>query len=446
METDNDHFEDMQAVKSKSEDHEDSSALHPGSRQTALIYACFITFGGFYSLGLPISIQTQLQAPPFNLSFTQFNLMFTTYHTVGMITPFLAGLLADNIGATKCLLIFLSVATLGQLFVAMSLGVTNYSFVIAGRLFLSAMEAVIAILNKAVYEIFPKSELTRVLSLVISVGRFGGVAESLISPLLYNTTEKLWVPAVVAALLCILSLLCCIKFAILHKRIKQFQVLVSPVQDSRVRLSDARHFGQLYWVITASVACYFCSLYTYFHNANNFLTRKFGLKNTEAGVVHSWATLSFVLLAPLVGSWSDRVGKKPQFICMGTFLLILGHLTMAYLPRYEHSYIALIPVTMYGISFALYGTLIMACIALAVDPKYHGTAYGINSSIWQLFFAISMTISGKIQDSTVEHSGYKDLMLYLSAIGFLGLIAGLIMKKVDSQEYNSVLARKASHQ
>jgi len=75
--------------------------------------ACCFLLGSYYCYDNPGVIEKELERD-FNITSTQWSLLYTVYSLPNMVLPFFGGLMLDKVGMRAGLVLFTAVLTLGQ--------------------------------------------------------------------------------------------------------------------------------------------------------------------------------------------------------------------------------------------------------------------------------------------------------------------------------------------
>mmetsp|Transcript_33810 Transcript_33810/g.30632 ORF Transcript_33810/g.30632 Transcript_33810/m.30632 type:complete len:138 (+) Transcript_33810:996-1409(+) len=124
-------------------------------------------------------------------------------------------------------------------------------------------------------------------------------------------------------------------------------------------------------------------------------------------------------------------------------MLILIHLFFGFLNDQERPEYILIPFMMMGVWFALYNTLIFACVSDLVSQKIISSCFGLIMSGENLGMAIGPIIVGELlpEGETVTEREYDTVSFTLAAISGLSFILAIFLWKHD-RDSGSVLQRR----
>ena len=183
-----------------------------------------------------------------------------------------------------------------------------------------------------------------------------------------------------------------------------------------------------------------------------------GYERQSASAVFAVFPLLAVAITPKLGKYVDYKGKAASMLVMGSILLILCHLTFAFiLPLFKDSAIggfivAYITILVLGASFSLVPASLWPSVPKLVDSKIIGSAYALIFWIQNIGLWLFPMLIGKVLDSTnptiVEglangtmtneqaavSYNYTAPLIMLASLGLFALLIGLILKVVDKKK------------
>ena len=199
--------------------------------------------------------------------------------------------------------------------------------------------------------------------------------------------------------------------------------------------------------IMLAVSCIFLVVYCYM-----------GYMRQSAETIFAVFPLLAVGITPILGKIVDHKGKAATMLIFGSILLVICHLTFAFiLPLFKGSavggaVVAYITILVLGASFSLVPASLWPSVPKLVDEKVIGSAYSLIFWIQNIGLWLFPMLIGKILDATnkglVEqvNSGaitveaaatqynYTAPLLMLAGLGVAALILGIILKRVDKKK------------
>jgi MFS family permease len=183
-----------------------------------------------------------------------------------------------------------------------------------------------------------------------------------------------------------------------------------------------------------------------------------GYMRQSAATVFAVFPLLAVGITPILGKYVDTKGKAASMLMIGSILLILCHLTFAFiLPVFKGSAIggavvAYVTILVLGASFSLVPASLWPSVPKLVDSKVIGSAYALIFWIQNFGLWLFPLLYGKILDNSnkdilaavkegtmteaeaaVSYSHTVPLVMF-ACLGVAALILGFILKGVDKKK------------
>jgi len=183
-----------------------------------------------------------------------------------------------------------------------------------------------------------------------------------------------------------------------------------------------------------------------------------GFMRGTAETIFAVFPLLAVAITPILGNYVDHKGKAASMLMIGSLLLILCHLTFAFiLPMFKGSevggvVVAYITILVLGASFSLVPAALWPSVPKLVDEKIIGSAYALifwiqNIGLWLFPLLIGKVLdktnpeviaqmnAGLIDAETAATSyNYTWPLVMLACLGVAALILGIILKGVDKKK------------
>ena len=168
-----------------------------------------------------------------------------------------------------------------------------------------------------------------------------------------------------------------------------------------------------------------------------------------------------VAITPILGNYVDHKGKAASMLMIGSLLLIICHLTFAFiLPLFKGSavggvVVAYITILVLGASFSLVPAALWPSVPKLVDEKIIGSAYALifwiqNIGLWLFPLMIGNVLESTnannaavIQAKAAIEAGqegvlvpydYKWALVMLACLGIAALVLGVVLKGVDKKK------------
>jgi MFS family permease len=250
--------------------------------------------------------------------------------------------------------------------------------------------------------------------------------------------------------------------------------------QDKVILKDLFKFGKSFWFITLLCITFYSAMFPFQTFAVKFFkeVHLVGIPGDVArgmgGFLSSLLTLAAMILTPLFGLLSDKIGKRSLLMMFGSLLIIPVYLIMGYIVhtvKLPQSVIVLfsssqestgfiswiiyigkmigtlftyfpniaIPMVIMGIAFSLIPAIMWPSVALIVDHSKLGTAYGLMTMIQNMGLAGFNLLIGWANDfsgaSAANPGGYHLMMWIFSSLGFFGLFFAFMLRRNERGPY-----------
>jgi MFS family permease len=178
-------------------------------------------------------------------------------------------------------------------------------------------------------------------------------------------------------------------------------------------------------------------------------------KQQSAGAIFSVFPLLALCTTPILGSFIDRKGKAVTLLILGSILLIVCHLTFAFILPLLKGYqtggfvLAYATILVLGASFSLVPASLWPSVPKLVNKNVLGTAYALifwiqNIGLWLFPLLIGKVLISSNTDiaeklslgliTSAEASvmyNYTNPLIMLACLGVAALIIGFILKIID---------------
>ncbi len=183
-----------------------------------------------------------------------------------------------------------------------------------------------------------------------------------------------------------------------------------------------------------------------------------GYMRQSAAAIFAVFPLLAVGITPILGNYVDHKGKAASMLVFGALLLIICHLTFAFvLPMFKGNdvggvMVAYITILVLGASFSLVPASLWPSVPKLVDAKIIGSSYACIFWIQNIGLWLFPLLIGKVLDATntnivaAVNEGaitpeqaavsydYTWPLVMLACLGVAALILGLYLKVVDRQK------------
>ena len=200
--------------------------------------------------------------------------------------------------------------------------------------------------------------------------------------------------------------------------------------------------------------------------SSNFVKTNKGLKNSLMGlavaalVVYCYMgymrgtaetifavfPLLAVAITPILGNYVDHKGKAATMLMLGSILLVICHLTFAFiLPAFKGNavggtIVAYVTILVLGASFSLVPAALWPSVPKLVDEKIIGSAYACIFWIQNIGLGLFPALIGIVLNNTNEPGkaahelDYTWALVMLAALGIASLLISIYLKAVDKRK------------
>lgn len=184
-----------------------------------------------------------------------------------------------------------------------------------------------------------------------------------------------------------------------------------------------------------------------------------GYMRGTAETIFAVFPLLAVAITPILGNAVDHKGKAATMLMVGSLLLIICHLTFAFiLPMFKGNavggvIVAYVTILVLGASFSLVPAALWPSVPKLVDEKIIGSAYALifwiqNIGLWLFPLLIGKVLdnsnrelvnavaNGEITPEVASVSyDYTAPLIMLACLGIAALVIGIILKAVDKKKH-----------
>ncbi|MBQ9416979.1 MAG: MFS transporter [Bacteroidales bacterium] len=172
-----------------------------------------------------------------------------------------------------------------------------------------------------------------------------------------------------------------------------------------------------------------------------------GYMRGTAETIFAVFPLLAVAITPILGSYVDHKGKAASMLMIGSILLVICHLTFAFiLPMFKGNavggtVVAYVTILVLGASFSLVPAALWPSVPKLVDEKIIGSAYALIFWIQNIGLWLFPLLIGKVLDSTnpegtpATELNYTWALVMLACLGIAALLIGIYLKAVDKKKH-----------
>jgi MFS family permease len=417
------------------------------------LYDCFSTLKG--------TLQTELGA-----SSTTWGLIRNFYNVPNtfLFMAVLGGLFLDRFGIRKTGFLFTLLCVLGGIVTAYGVSTTfrggglgydlmgwflpayspELKMMMLGRLLFGlGAETQIVMLNKVLAKWFMGKELALAFGLNLGVARVGSALGMSLSPRVAEQlgfNAALWLGALVMFSGLILFL---IYMSMDYRDEKKRGVRRG---DSKLTVEEEFHLRDVlglftnksYLFITLLCATFYAAVFPFQDYLADLLKHKFGYSEVTAGDFTSLIPWGAAVFTIIFGWFVDKKGLRITLMLGGSVLLLVNQLLFGLT-----SVTPWILVPLFGVAYSLVPAAMWPAVALIVEEKRLGTAYGLMTWVqnlwwWAMALAAGWVLDKSNPDVTAEtlRAGtgvydYTVTILIFSALGIVAVVMAVGLKLAD---------------
>ncbi len=297
--------------------------------------------------------------------------------------------------------------------------------------------------SKGIVKWFKGKELALAMGSEMAIARLGVFAIFRISPRIQEAYGNVQAPVLFILILLVVGLLCASIYFFFDKRLETQLGSSEEEAEEPFKISDLRFLftNKVFLIVSGLCVLYYSAIFPFQKYAPNMLESNLGLTPTQASDIFSWFPIGAGLLTPLLGSFLDNKGKGATMLMFGAILMILCHLSFAFiLPATGSKLVAYTAIIVLGVSFSLVPASLWPSVPKLVEERFLGSAYAIIFWIQNIGLMTIPMLIGKTLDATNvgvaegEPLNYTVPMVLFASLGVLAFFLGLWLKIEDKKK------------
>lgn len=299
--------------------------------------------------------------------------------------------------------------------------------------------------SRGIVKWFQGKEMALAMGTEMALARVGVAVVVLGSPFIATLGDKIDVSRslAVSMLLLLIGLIAFIVYAFMDKKLEKEEGNVEE-KDDPFKVSDLKHIfsSKVFWIVALLCVLYYSAIFPFQKYAINMLQCNLNISAQDAGFVFFVFPLGAAAITPVLGNFLDRRGKGATMLIFGALLMIVCHLTFAFvLPATGSKVIAYSAIILLGISFSLVPASLWPSVPKLVDGKLLGSAYAVIFWIQNIgLYAFPMIIGAVLAATNPGITNAMDYnytvpMIIFAGLGGLALILGLTLKALDAKNH-----------
>lgn len=300
--------------------------------------------------------------------------------------------------------------------------------------------------SRGIVKWFEGKEMALAMGIEMAIARLGVAVVFLGSPAIAAFRDNISVsrPVAFSVLLLIIGLIGFIVYAFMDRTLEKEMGTNGEVKDDPFKVSDLKFIfsSKVFWLVALLCVLYYSAIFPFQKYANNMLQCNLGISAEAAGRVFFVFPLGAAVITPILGNFLDRKGKGATMLIWGAILMIICHLTFAFvLPATQSALVAYSAIVLLGISFSLVPASLWPSVPKLVDNRLLGSAYAVIFWIQNIgLYAFPMIIGAVLEatnkgvENPLEYN-YTVPMLVFASLGGLALILGIALKALDAKKH-----------
>lgn len=295
--------------------------------------------------------------------------------------------------------------------------------------------------SRGIVKWFKGREMALAMGIEMAIARVGVAVVVLGSPLVARMTPvAVSRPVAFTLLLLCVGLVCFITYGFMDKRLDAEGV--EEVKDDPFKVRDIGKILSLpvFWLVALLCVLYYSAIFPFQKYAINMLQCNLDFTAEQAGLVFFVFPLGAAAITPFLGNYLDRRGKGASMLIVGAVLMIVCHLTFAFLvPATQSVVISYAAIIVLGISFSLVPAALWPSVPKLIDEKLLGSAYALIFWIQNIgLYAFPMIIGVVLQKSNPGITDplqydYSVPMCVFASLGAFALVLGFVLKALDKK-------------
>lgn len=300
--------------------------------------------------------------------------------------------------------------------------------------------------SRGIVKWFAGKEMALAMGIEMAIARVGVAVVFLGSPVIAGIggadAPVVSRPVGLAVILLLIGLICFIAYAFMDRALEK-QIGNNEKKDDPFRVSDLKYIftSKVFWLVALLCVLYYSAIFPFQKYANNMLQCNLGISAKDAGQVFFVFPLGAAAITPFLGNFLDRKGKGASMLIYGALMMIVCHLTFAFvLPVTQSKIVAYSAIVLLGISFSLVPASLWPSVPKLVDGKLLGSAYAVIFWIQNIGLYAFPMIIGEVLKATnpgvinpLEYD-YTVPMVLFASLGGLALLFGLWLKVLDAKK------------
>ncbi|KGN71369.1 nitrate/nitrite transporter [Porphyromonas sp. COT-239 OH1446] len=301
--------------------------------------------------------------------------------------------------------------------------------------------------SRAIVKWFRGYEMALAMGLEMAIARIGVAVVVLLGPKALGMGGVIDIsrPVLLCTALVFIGLLSLIAFFFMDRKLDREVGASNEEKDDPFKPKDlvSLFTSPTFLIVALLCVLYYSAIFPFQKYAINMLQCNLQISAEDAGMIFFWFPLGAAAITPFLGNFLDRRGKGASMLIIGAVLMIVCHLTFAFLPHISSSLatpVALGAIVLLGISFSLVPASLWPSVPKLVDERLLGSAYAVIFWIQNIgLYSLPMVIGAVLRSSNpgVEDPllyNYTQPMLVFASLGVAALVLAFVLKAMDRKK------------
>ena len=168
-------------------------------------------------------------------------------------------------------------------------------------------------------------------------------------------------------------------------------------------------------------------MYCFSAIASGYFQERFDYSTVESGSIMSITYGVSVILCPIIGIITDKIGKRGFLLIASAIFLTTFHVLLIITPDSHKPIYPIFYFVLFGIGYSINVTVVWSAITYVLDKNIIGTAFGVAYCFSNMGLVIVPICIGYIQENTTKEHGYFWVSCFLAMLGIIGLFAAIFI-------------------
>jgi len=294
--------------------------------------------------------------------------------------------------------------------------------------------------SKILAKWFKGKEMALAMGIEMAIARLGVFAVMWIAPIISTRFDSsVLAPLGFCGCLLVIGLINFIIFGVMDRKFDGELAAAGMAtgvdsSDEEFHISDlgAIFKSKMFWIVALLCVLYYSAIFPFQRYATNFLEETLSIDATLAARLFSCFPILAMILTPFLGFFLDRVGKGASMLLVGAVIMIVCHLSFAFLlPAFPSQTLALILIVTLGVSFSLVPAALWPAVPKIIDEKILGSAYCLIFWVQNIGLCFVPKLIGYLREET---GSYLVPTIVFSSFGVLAFLFTLLLKREDRKK------------